>query len=173
MGTLTVKRTRSLRSIMATTTLQNPPPTATGMAPLAASALQKLLPDLVALSLNAKQAHWNVSGPAFLPLHALTDRIAADARGWADRVAERTMALGFTVDGRPATVAASTGPFLAGRLSDREAIDEITVVLDDVAVTGRAALDMLAHADAVGHDIVVSVLEGVEKYGWMLHAQVT
>jgi starvation-inducible DNA-binding protein len=141
------------------------------MAPLAASALQKLLPDLVALSLNAKQAHWNVTGPAFLPLHALTDQIAGDATRWADRIAERTIALGFTVDGRPATVAASASPFLAGRLTDSEAIDELGVLLGDVAATARTALNMLAHADAVGHDIVVSVLEGLEKYRWMLHAQ--
>ncbi|MGH9250839.1 MAG: Dps family protein [Acidimicrobiales bacterium] len=158
---------------MTSTALENPPLTASGMAPLAASALQKLLPDLLVLSLNAKQAHWNVTGPAFLPLHALTDQIAADALGWADRVAERTMALGFTVDGRPGTVAASAGPFLAGRLGDREAIDELSTLLGDVATTARAALDMLAHADAVGHDIVVSVLEGIEKHRWMLHAQTT
>jgi starvation-inducible DNA-binding protein len=158
---------------MTSTALQHPPPTATGTAPLAASALQKLLPDLVAMSLNAKQAHWNLTGPTFLPMHALTEQIASDALKWADRVAERTVALGFTVDGRPGTVAATAGPFLAGRLGDREALDELGVLLHDVATTARAALNMLAHADAVGHDVVVSVLEGVEQYGWMLHAQAT
>lgn len=75
---------------MTSTALQSPPATATGIVPLAASALQKVLPELVALSLNAKQVHWHVTGPGFLPLHALTDQIAADALGWADRVAERT-----------------------------------------------------------------------------------
>ncbi len=44
----------------------------------AAHALQRLLPPLVALMLNAKQAHWNVAGPAFLPLHDFTDMLAAD-----------------------------------------------------------------------------------------------
>lgn len=158
---------------MTSTALQNPLPTATTVASRAASALQKLLPDLVALALDAKQAHWNVSGPAFLPLHALTDQIAADALGWADRVAERTVTLGFAVDGRPGTVAAIARPFLVGRLADREAIDELDALLDDVAATARAALDVLAHDDPVGHDIVVSVLEGLEKYRWMLHAQAT
>jgi starvation-inducible DNA-binding protein len=143
------------------------------MAPLAASALQKLVPDLVALALDAKQAHWNVTGPAFLPLHDLTDRLAADALGWADRVAERTVALGFAVDGRPGTVAAIARPFLVGRLGDREAIGELGRLLDDVAATARDALDVLARADAVGHDLVVSALEGLEKYRWMIHAQGT
>jgi hypothetical protein len=124
---------------MTSTALQHPPPTATGTAPLAASALQKLLPDLVAMSLNAKQAHWNLTGPTFLPMHALTEQIASDALRWADRVAERTVALGFTVDGRPGTVAATAGPFLAGRLGDREALDELGVLLDDVPTPTQSA----------------------------------
>jgi starvation-inducible DNA-binding protein len=156
---------------MTSTTLQNPPPTATEMAPLAASALQTLLPDLVALALDAKQAHWNVTGPTFLPLHDLTDQLAADALAWADRVAERAVALGFAVDGRPGTVAAIARPFLLGRLDGREAIDELGGLLDDVVATARAALDVLARADEVGHNVVVSTLEGLEKYRWMLHAQ--
>ena len=81
----------------------------------AASGLQKLLPELVALSLDAKQAHWNMTGPAFLPLHALTDDIAADTRAWADRIAERAVALGFYVDARPSTVAAAASSFPLGR----------------------------------------------------------
>lgn len=156
---------------MTSTALQRPLPTTTGVAPLAAAALQKLLPQLVALALDAKQAHWNVTGPTFLPLHTLTDELAADAFGWADRVAERTVALGFAVDGRPGTVAAIARPFLVGRLADREAIDELVGILDDVAATARASLETLDRADAVGHDIVVSALEGLEKYRWMLHAQ--
>ena len=80
----------------------------------AASALQRAAPELVALSLDAKQAHWNVTGPVFLPLHALTDEIAADARTWADRVAERAIALGFTVDGRPGPLPRSPASFPPG-----------------------------------------------------------
>jgi starvation-inducible DNA-binding protein len=158
---------------MTSITLQHALPTATGSAPIAASALQKLLPNLVALALDAKQAHWNVTGPAFLPLRALTDQLAADAHGWAERVAERTVALGFAADGRPGTVAAAASPFLVGRLADREAIDELGRLLEDVAATVRAALDELARTDAVGHDLVVSALEGLEKYRWMLHAHAT
>ena len=154
-------------------TLQHALPTGTERAPIAASALQKLLPNLMALALDAKQAHWNVAGPAFLPVHDLTDKLAADALGWADRVAERTVALGYPADGRPGTVAAVARPFLIGRLSDREAIDELGRLLHDVAATVRAALDVLARSDAVAHDLVVSTLEGLEKYRWMLHAHAT
>jgi hypothetical protein len=89
----------------------------------ATSTLQKLLPELVALALDAKQAHWNITGPASLPLRTLTNEIAADARAWADRIAERAVALGFdlgfAVDARPGTVAAVAGLFPTGRVTDQ------------------------------------------------------
>lgn len=76
----------------------------------AAATVQSMLPRLVALTLDAKQAHWNVTGPGFVQLHALTDELAADVRAWTDRLAERAVALGTPVDARPATVAAAAGP---------------------------------------------------------------
>ena len=137
----------------------------------AASALQGLLPRLVALTLDAKQAHWNANGPAFLPLHALTDEIAADTRTWTDRVAERAVALGFPVDARPGTVGAVARRFPTGRVLDHEAIAELIKHIDDIATTARRALADLEQADAVGHGLTVEVLEGLEKYRWMLRAQ--
>jgi starvation-inducible DNA-binding protein len=140
----------------------------------AASGLQKLRPELVALSLDAKQAHWNMTGAAFLPLHALTDEIADDTRAWADRIAERAVALGFYVNARPATVAAAAGSFPLGRVTDIETITELVELvelIDGVTATTRRILDPLASADAVGHDITVGILEGLEKYRWMLTAQ--
>ena len=139
----------------------------------AASWLQRLVPELVALTLDAKQAHWNVTGPAFLPLHALTDEIAVDARAWTDRVAERALALGFAVDARAGTVAAAGSEFPAGHLSDREVIGELGLSIDRVAHSARSALGDLEATDAVAHDITVEVLEGLEKYRWMLAAQKT
>ena len=151
-------------------TLEAAPDTATFTA---AAALQKVLPDVVALSLNAKQAHWNVTGETFLALHDLTDRIAEDARAWADRVAERAVALGFAVDARPRTVAASDSQLPAGRLGQQETIAELTAIIDRVTKTARIALLDVADADAVSHDILVAVVEGLDKYRWMLSAQAT
>jgi starvation-inducible DNA-binding protein len=136
----------------------------------AASAVQTLLPRLVALSLDAKQAHWNMTGPAFLPLHALTDDIAADTRAWADRIAERAVALGFYVDARPATVAAAAGTFPLGRVTDAEVIAELVERIDDITATAHNMLDQLASADVVAHDLTVDILEGLEKYRWLLRA---
>ena len=50
-------------------------PTATRPAPSTADALQATLVELIDLSLQAKQAHWNVVGPAFKPVHEFLDEL--------------------------------------------------------------------------------------------------
>lgn len=137
----------------------------------AASALQALVPELVSLSLNAKQVHWNVTGPAFLPIHEFTDEIADDTSKWADLVAERAMALGYTVDARPNTVAATDGHLPAGRVRDQDALVALIGLTDLVSATTRAAITVLEDSDPVGHDLAIQVLHGLERYRWMLRAQ--
>lgn len=137
----------------------------------AASVLQEMVPELLSLALNAKQVHWNVTGPSFLPLHELTDEIASSASDWADLVAERAMALGFTVDGRPQTVAATRGHLAAGRIRDRFALHALIDLIDLVSATTRSAVAELEDTDPVGHDLSIQVLHGLERYRWMLRAQ--
>lgn len=61
--------------------------------------------------------------------------------------------------------------FPLGRVSDVEAISELTMLVEGITATARAVLDQLASADAVGHDVTVEIIEGLEKYRWMLAAQ--
>jgi len=138
---------------------------------VAASALQKIVPELVALTMDAKQAHWNAVGPSFLALHRLTDELAADARAWTDRVAERVVALGLAVDARPGTVAGVARPFPAGHLADRVAVLQLASAAEQAAGAARHALNELEQSDPVGHDIALAVLEGLERYIWLLRAQ--
>ena len=139
----------------------------------AASTIQSMLPPLVALTLDAKQAHWNVTGSGFLQLHALTDELAADVRAWTDRLAERAVALGNPVDARPATVATATHrPFPAGWVTDHETAVELAERIDPIAELIGASLADLERSDAVAHDAAIEAVEGLEKYRWMLLAHV-
>ena len=54
-----------------------------------------------AIDLHAqmKQAHWNVRGPGFIAIHALFDKLAGEAAGYADSLAERAGGLGGTAQG--------------------------------------------------------------------------
>ena len=136
----------------------------------AASKLQGLLPGLLSLSLNAKQAHWNVVGPAFVPLHQLTDELAKDALTWADLIAERAMALGYSVDARPRTVAAESDDLPAGRLRDDHVVSSLIGLTARVARNARHAVRDLDQ-EPVGQDLAIQVLHGLERYQWMFRAQ--
>jgi starvation-inducible DNA-binding protein len=135
------------------------------------STLQSLVVKLLSLTLDAKQAHWNVVGPAFLPLHTLTDELAADLRDWTDRLAERAVALGQPIDARPVTVAAAArGSFGTGWVKDRDMVDQLATRIGIVADWMAESLSDLELADPVAHDAAIETLEGLDKYRWMLLA---
>jgi starvation-inducible DNA-binding protein len=137
----------------------------------AASALQTMVPELASLYLNAKQAHWNVGGPDAPVTQALSGEIANEARQWTDMVAERTMSLGFTVDARPNTIAATSGQLPAGRFRAPDAIVALVHLVDLVSATTRRAIVVLEASDPVGHALAIEVLQGLERRRWMLRAQ--
>jgi starvation-inducible DNA-binding protein len=138
-----------------------------------ASNLQPVLTDLLALTLNLKQAHWHVRGRHFIPVHELIDAIVDDARTYSDDVAERVVALGVAVDGRPETVADKTSlPHIAeGFLTDDKVVAAVLEQLDAAVETARATLDPLDKADQVSQDIVIELLRALEKHRWMFAAQ--
>lgn len=84
------------------------------------SELQGELSELVDLTLQTKQAHWNVSGPLYLPLHEQFEEQVKEYREFSDRVAERILSLGASADGRPQTVVRTSplGEYPAGYVSD-------------------------------------------------------
>jgi starvation-inducible DNA-binding protein len=138
-----------------------------------AAELQPMLVDLVALSLLAKQAHWNVRGPLFQPLHAQFDALADALRGYYDDVAERMLALGVAADGRPSTVASSSRveDLPSGPIADREAVTLVVKRLEGVAARLRGRIDVLGDHDPVTQDLIIGVVEGLEKQAWMLRVQ--
>jgi starvation-inducible DNA-binding protein len=140
----------------------------------AAGYLDDLLVDLITLSLNAKQAHWHVTGRSFLPVHEQLDVLATDVRDWADEVAERAITLGVPVDGRPSTVGAVNAlkELPDGFLTDVEAVTEIGHQVAAVAERIRTQLDPLGEADLATQDLAIEVVRGLEKHLWMLQAQV-
>ena len=68
--------------------------------------LNQTLAATLDLKTQAKQAHWNVKGVNFLPLHELFDEIASELEVYVDMVAERVTALGGTALGTARLVAA-------------------------------------------------------------------
>jgi starvation-inducible DNA-binding protein len=139
--------------------------------PEVATHLQPVLVQLLALALNGKQAHWHVRGRQFVSVHEQLDTVVADARKYADDIAERVVTLGEPVDGRARAVAEATGPFPDGFLADDKAVSLIIEHLDAVIEQARAALHPLEKLDLVSQDLVIELVEIMEKHRWMFEAQ--
>ena len=152
--------------------IQTPERTTPDTNPGQAAALQATLVELLDLSLQAKQAHWNVVGPSFKPVHEFLDELTAEYRDWYDLVAERATAIGEAPDGRVATVAGSTPlPVLpAGPLRDQAALAAFDERVTLVAANVRRRADDLAEVDLATQDLLVEILRGLEKQRWMLRA---
>ena len=135
--------------------------------------LQPLLVELIDLSLTGKQAHWNVTGPQFLPIHRQLDELVTDVRTWADDVAERIQAVGGSADGRSTTVA-ETSPietFPSGPVPGDKVVALVVERLDQIVAATRPRIDRLDATDLVSQDLVISVVAGLEKHRWMFSTQ--
>jgi starvation-inducible DNA-binding protein len=152
--------------------IESPSRPTTPTTPDQTAALQSTLVELIDLSLQAKQAHWNVVGPAFKPVHEFLDELVAEYREWYDVVAERLTAVGGEPDGRSTTVAGTTPlpPLPAGPISDQTALvafdERVTLVASGVRTRATA----LADVDIATQDVLIEILRGLEKQRWMLHA---
>ena len=138
-----------------------------------ATELQVLLADLIDLSLQGKQAHWNVVGPLFQPVHAQLDGIVDDARMWADDVAERKVTIDLAADGQHGDVAMQSrlDPLPQGYIADKEAVALMERRVAGVASRARQAAERLGDLDLASQDLVIEIVRGLEKHQWMLRAQ--
>ncbi len=135
--------------------------------------LQETLVELLAVANQAKQAHWNVSGPLFRSVHLQLDDLTDDVRAAVDLIAERAVAIGYRPDGRMITVvrADPLPEFPAGELSVAEVIELVSDRLELVTERIRERLDDLADLDLVSQDILTGVLATLDKHRWMFAAQ--
>lgn len=135
--------------------------------------LQDTLVELTDLALQAKQAHWNVTGPNFRPVHLHLDELTEDVRAASDEVAERATAIGYYPDARASTVAKNSplGDFPEGRVKDRDVAQLMTDRLGVVTKRMRERSDRLDELDQTSQDIVIGVLATLDKHHWMFEVQ--
>ena len=148
-------------------------PTEAEAAQSAAAALQATIPELTTLYLDAKQCHWNVTGPDFYQLHELYQEIADDLLVLTDRVAARKRQLGVPVDARAggvADVSADLGGFPEGSLTGEEANAELHRRFLAVAENLRDRLD--GGGDPVTASLLQFVSERLDHWTWFLRAHV-
>ena len=136
-------------------------------------ALQGSLVDLIDLSLEAKQAHWNLTGRNFRSLHRQLDEVVELARQQTDIMAERAVAIGVNPDGRVATIARDTEieQLDAGYITDEKVVTTFTGILAAIGRRFRERLGSVKEADPVTENLFEDTLHELEKMHWMFQVQ--
>ncbi|HEV2692998.1 MAG TPA: DNA starvation/stationary phase protection protein Dps [Verrucomicrobiae bacterium] len=135
--------------------------------------LNQELANVIDLSLQTKQAHWNVKGPHFIALHELFDDINEDVASYVDEVAERAVQLGGIAKGTIGAVATATKlPSYPLTISD--GIAHVEALSEVLAVFGRGvrkAIDTASQAgDADTADLFTEISRGIDKWLWFVEA---
>lgn len=135
------------------------------------TSLQQALVDLIDLSLQAKQAHWNVYGPQFRSVHLQLDEVVALLRTASDDVAERLVAVGGVPDGRASAVVGSSTveSYEAGAVAADKVIAQFEERLGAAATRIRDELPEL-ESDLPSQDLLTGIAFQLEKQAWMFRA---
>lgn len=137
-----------------------------------ANALQSVLVDLIDISLQGKQAHWNIQGARFRSLHLQLDEIVDLARTSSDDVAERLAAIGSSPDGRAVTVStdSSIGDISSSWIKVSDAYETIESKLQTASDNIKKHLETVDEADPLSGDLLIGIATELEKQAWMLRA---
>jgi starvation-inducible DNA-binding protein len=136
--------------------------------------LNQQLVDLFDLYSQTKQAHWNVKGAQFFPLHELYDKLAGDLLAHVDSVAERATTLGGTALGTARmTAAGSRIPEFPEITEGRETLEALIERYSVLAASTRAAIEEADGAgDASTADLLTGISRDLDKSLWFLEAHV-
>lgn len=135
--------------------------------------LNRVLADLIDLSLVAKQAHWTLVGRSFRSLHLQLDEVVDAVRIHADDVAERAVTIGYVPDGRAATVARDSAlpEHPVGWVKDDDVVDYFVAALKTTIGRLRDAIDEVEKTDVVSQDLLIGITADLEKTMWMFQAE--
>lgn len=135
--------------------------------------LNQNLCDLLDLGSQVKQAHWNVKGPQFHPLHVLFDTLAEELEDNIDDLAERVTALGGTATGT-ARMAAATSRLPEYPLDTHDGLALVGVLAERYAACANAARAAIRSAADAGDDGTADLFTGItralDKNLWFLEA---
>jgi starvation-inducible DNA-binding protein len=135
--------------------------------------LNRRLADAIDLETQAKQAHWNVKGPAFIALHELFDQVHGAVDEYADLIAERIVQLGGIAEGTVEVVAdrSSLLDYPLGLSQGREHVAALSDALSEFGRAVRIGIEEMGElGDADAADILTEISRGVDKWLWFVEA---
>ena len=141
-----------------------------------AEILNRHLAAAIDLHGQLKQAHWNVRGPTFIAVHALFDKVAAEAESYSDLLVERAAGLGAVAEGTVQVAAERSFlvPYPLRIAGEKEHI--FAVAVRRSLLSGRSAREAIAQSATIGDadtaDLFTEISRGVDHQLWLveLHA---
>jgi starvation-inducible DNA-binding protein len=135
-------------------------------------ALHKAMAETAVVQQKAQIFHWNVTGLAFGPLHALFGQIYQEHFAAMDELAERVKALGGHAEGRFADFLARSS--LKEHDGQATAQEMLRALQADQASLSKTLTDLAGIAeeadDVVTNDMAIARAEAHDKFAWMLGA---
>ncbi len=135
--------------------------------------LDRRLADAIDLSGQIKQAHWNVKGAQFSPLHLLFDAVHASVEGYVDLIAERVVQMGGVAHGtvRMAAQRSELKEYPVDAVDGAEHVVALSAALAQFGMRIRRAIDeSSAWGDQGSADICTEISRGIDKWLWMVEA---
>jgi starvation-inducible DNA-binding protein len=137
-----------------------------------AEKLVQALRETMVETAKAQTYHWNVTGMAFGPLHALFQEIYEDHFTAQDLIAERLKAMGEYADGRLAQALASST--IEEPKGKAKAIEMVRDLANDQLTLSHTLLAAARVAeqndDLVTNDLAIERARVHDKFAWMLQA---
>lgn len=136
-----------------------------------AEALGATLVEIIDQSRAVQQAHWNVRGPLFYPLHDLLGEFYDALNEKVDVIAERKLALGFPADGRPSSIAAQAklGDISSEMISDKEVLDVLTKRYLTISQRLQERITRTTN-DLATQGILIELKTMIDKQLWLLRS---
>lgn len=137
--------------------------------------LNQQLADTFDLFSQTKQAHWNIKGLQFFPLHELFDKLAEEVEDHVDSIAERATSLGGAALGtaRMAAAASHLPEYPTDATTCTQHLEALTARYAALAATTRSAIDtasQLGEADTA--DLFTEISRGLDKALWFLESHI-
>ena len=144
--------------------------------PTIAQALYQCVAETSVTTMMAQNFHWNVTGIAFGPLHALFQEIYEDHFQAQDELAERIRSIGHTVDGRLSTMISISKVMEDATETQRSDLEMIAVLAEAqrvLAATLSGAGDVASeNGDKLTEDLCVERGRVHEKFAWLLQSHI-
>ena len=147
------------------------------MNPSVAQAMYQCVAETTVTTMMAQNFHWNVTGMAFGPLHALFQDIYEDHFQAQDELAERLRSIGHTVDGRLSAMIDISKVIEDPEglhKNDKEMITALAEAQKTLAATLSGAGDIAAaNGDKLTEDLCVERGRAHEKFAWLLQSHIS